>query len=103
MLLPQDLCAMIEAFLTPSWVSTVGDPHKKWHVVDRGVPQESPLSPSLYNLFIDELSERISQVQSDVATVPGVLFAADVLLTANSPQGLQILLDTASKRGRDRK
>ncbi len=53
--------------------------------MDRGVPQGSPLSPSLYNLFMDEFAERVSGVSEEVANVPAVLFADDVLLTAKTP------------------
>ncbi len=92
---------MAQAFLVPSWISTIGDEQEEWTLVDRGVPQGSPLSPSLYNLFMDEFAERISKVPRNVADVPGVLFADDVLLSAKSTSGLQSLLDIASKWGND--
>ncbi len=59
-------------------------------------------SPSLYNIFMDEFAERLKGVSREVADVPAVLFADDVLLTAKSATGLQELLDIASKWGEDR-
>ncbi len=100
--LPKTLSDMIEAFLAPAWISTLGDTQERWFVVDRGVPQGSPLSPSLYNIFMDEFAERLNGVSREVADVPAVLFADDVLLTAKSATGLQELLDIASKWGEDR-
>ncbi len=50
---------------------------------------------------MDEFAERLNRgVQENVADVPAVLFADDVLLTAKSATGLQELLDIASKWGR---
>ncbi len=63
---------MAIAFLTPSWISTIGD--DKAELVcggQRGFLQGSPLSPSLYNLFMDEFAERVSEVPTEVADVPG--------------------------------
>ncbi len=77
--------------MSPSWISTIGDPEKNWFVVDRGVAQGSPLSPTLYN-FMDEFAERVSAIPAHMSDVPAVLFADDVLLSAKSPEGLQILM-----------
>ncbi len=53
--LPQSLPNMVEAFLTPSWINTVGDAKNSWFVVDRS---------ALYNLFMDEIAERVSAIRS---------------------------------------
>ncbi len=39
MCLPHAVSIMAEAFLVPSWISTIGDEEKRWFLVDRGVPQ----------------------------------------------------------------
>ncbi len=49
-----------------------------------------------------EFAERVSAIPREVADVPAVLFADDVLLTAKTSTGLQTLLDIASKWANDR-
>ncbi len=51
---------------------------------------------------MDEFAESLNGVSREVADVPAVLFAGDVLLTAKSATGLQELLDISSKWGEDR-
>ncbi len=75
-------------------------PERRWFVTDRGVPQRSPVSPSLYNMFLDEFAERQSEIPSVVADVPAVLFADDVLLTSETAVGLQRLLHVVTKWGK---
>ncbi len=100
--LPKSLGEIVEAFLVPSWICTIGYLERKWFVIDRGVPQVSLTSPSLYNLFMDKFAERLSEVPRDVADIPVVLLAYDVLLTADSTKGLQKLLEIATNWGEDR-
>ncbi len=45
---------------------------------------------------MDELEDGISQVPQEVVYIPAELFADDVLLLANSTDGLQALLELES-------
>ncbi len=78
-------------------------PKNSGFVLDRSVPQGSPLSPSLYNLFMDEFGEMVSAIPRYVADFPAELFADGVLVTAKTSTGLQALLDIASKWTNDRR
>ncbi len=50
---------------------------------------------------MDKFAERVSGVSEEVANVPAVLFADNVLLTAKTPSGLQVLLDIATNWATD--
>ncbi len=58
-----------------------------------------PTQPKPIQPVMDEFAERVSATPRYVADVPAVLFADDVLVTAKTPEGLQTLLDIASKVG----
>ena len=90
---------MIGYMLQPNIFETVGDPTRTKAEGDRGVPQGSPLSPALYNVFMDTFAERIMRVSTEDGK-PGSLFADDVILSATHA-GLQTLLDTATTWSRD--
>ncbi len=77
-------------------------PERRWFVTDRGVPQGSPVSPSLYNMFLDEFAERQSEIPRVVADVPAVLFADDVLLTSETAVGAPEAVRCCDKVGEDR-
>ena len=98
--LPGNLAKMIGYMLQPNIFETVGDPTGTTAMGDRGVPQGSPLSPALYNVFMDTFAERIVQTSPEDGR-PGNLFADDVILTSATHPGLQALLDTAGNWASD--
>ncbi len=59
-----------------------------------GVKQGCPLSPTLFGLYIDEISEYIERWGGSGAglagvTIPILLYADDIVLISDSPEGLQ--------------
>jgi hypothetical protein len=68
--------------------------------VEQGVKQGCPLSPKLFNAFIDGLHTHLrTQCPWEGAPIdgvadPGFLYADDVVLVATSPAGLQKLIDS---------
>lgn len=67
--------------------------------LERGVRQGDPLSPLLFDLFINDALEGIQGVRvptssGSVTQVRGLMFADDVLVFAETPLGLQQALDT---------
>ena len=79
--LPQDLASMISALLTPLNISTVGDPTKLEAAIFRRVVQGSPLSPVLFQIYIDKLATRLQIDKSPYPSqLPVLWYADDVLL-----------------------
>jgi len=66
--------------------------------VSRGVPQGGPLSPLLFILYLQSLSEHLAPLEVGGAYLPGdlfvriLLYADDVALVAESPEHLQALV-----------
>ncbi len=68
----------LSAFLSNRWSRVEwNDEHSAWHPVTRGLPQGSPLSPTLYNLIAAPLLDGLTGVG-----VRGVVFADDTTLVA---------------------
>jgi hypothetical protein len=76
----------------------VGDRTSRYVQVHQGVRQGCPLSPTLFNCFIDELAESLTRAGMDEEAVAlatrWLKYADDVLLLAESADNLQLLVDT---------
>ena len=73
-----------------------------------GVKQGCPLSPTLFGLYIDELSEYIERWGGSGAglvgtIIPILLYADDIVLISDSPEGLQRHLNALKSFYTDKK
>ncbi len=94
---------MLKMTLAPLRIQTKGDDHISWFQIDRGVAQGSPLSPTLYNIFMDTFVEEMDDIPTTIALNPCTLFAGDVKISATHPEGLQLILDKATKWAEQRR
>ncbi|CAB1115185.1 unnamed protein product [Ectocarpus sp. CCAP 1310/34] len=75
----------------------------KFFDIEQGVPQGCTLSPTLFQVFINDLLEVVDAVRKgvrvgDTATsVSGMLFADDFVGMSDTPEGLQLQIDAAKK------
>ena len=87
--LPEDILRQTLPFLTVGWTSCVVSSSNSLAEITRGVPQGSPISPTLSNIFIDLLAERIEPNNGSAENTGIILFADDVQFTAKFWLALQ--------------
>jgi len=86
--LPENLSNQISNFLGTDVLVTVGDREKVQVEMKVGVPEGSPLSLSIFNLYIDKLAYRLDEVVQQIANIPATIYADDVVIFAKSAKGL---------------
>ena len=83
----------------------VGDRTSRFVDVLQGVRQGCPLSPTLFNCFVDELADRLRQAGfhgEDInLTVECLMYADDIVLLAESGAKLQRLINVVDQLCRD--
>ena len=88
--LPDHITAMISHTLQTFTVTTVGDDTKTEAIIDRGVTQGGPASPTLFNIFIDTLANAIPRhLWNPNSGLPAHLYADDVIIHVKSMLDLQ--------------
>ena len=76
--------------------------------LSKGVRQGCPLSPLLFNLYVNDLIELIDsatkcQVGLSEIEINSLMYADDIVVLAHSEKDLQAKMDTLSKFCKDRK
>ena len=75
--------------LTVGWTKCVGSNSNSLAKITRGVPQGSPMIPTLFNIFMDVLAERIEPNNKSDENSGIILFVEEAQLTAKSRIALQ--------------
>jgi len=94
--LPKNLVVMVACFLTTEKIYTIGDSSYTEHI-QPGVPEGSPLSPTLFNMVMDTLAVDIVKENQNDAAFPCAMFADDVNLQAMGAPPLQHNMHTCTK------
>lgn len=84
---------MVSVLLGIDTLSTVGDKTGTVLKLWRRVPEGSPLSPAIFNLYIDVLGFDLKKIPREISAWPSNIFADDVQFISLTSEGLQKLLD----------
>ena len=97
--IPSSFCRMYATLLNNSKSvirsgSTLSPPFSS----DKGVPQGDPSSPLLFNLFVSDLPDSLAHTPPSLnnTEIPYIQYADDLVLLADSPEDLQIAIDSLS-------
>ena len=93
--LPEGILRQILPFITVGWTKCAGSNSNNLAEITRGVPRGSPMSPTLSDIFIDVLAERIEPKKESAENSGIIVFAVDVQPTAKSRLALKQYFDTA--------
>ena len=78
----------------------IGNKHTQFFQCKQGVRQGDPLSPVLFNIFINGIFKKLREANCDPVTLNGVdkinalAYADDIVLLSTSKEGLQTALNT---------
>ncbi len=77
----------------------LGSKHTKFFKCSRGVRQGCPLSPTLFNIYINDLIDELEKTNPTPLTLKNrkiscLMYADDVIILSSSHKGLQDCLDT---------
>ena len=105
-----------ESGITGNFINTLKDMYKKTECAvklgdnitqffkcKKGVRQGDPLSPLLFNIFINGIFERLHENNCDPVTIDGIdnlnalAYADDIILMSTTKEGLQKALDTTQQ------
>ena len=95
----ENFCAAIQSIYSNILFSVRLNGHlSEWFNVNSGLKQGCPLSPLLFNLYINDLVSFLKSyecgIDIDCEKVCILLYADDVVLLANDEKELKILLNT---------
>ena len=82
-----------------SYTVKIGNKRTELFKCYRGVRQDCPLSPILFNLFMNDVPDILDRANSDLVTLSNLchvsclMYADDVIIISKSPSGLQKCLD----------
>lgn len=96
-LLPTWIANMIQNLLTDVHFTSLGQSSFLTGKMTMGVPQGDPVSPTLYNLFMDSFLELMDTIPETDSEAPAIAFADDVTLASRSSDGLRTLLSQSEK------
>lgn len=88
---------MIETILYPIEIETIGDTERTMRKQLRGLPEASPLSPSVFNTYIDPLATAITLLANGNWNNRLNLYEDDVDLLTPSIREMQELLDECTE------